>query len=855
MALQDLNVRLGLIVRDFERGLKSAEKSVNNFRRTVEGVGQDLTQALTVPLAALGGAALKSFADLEKASAGLTAVVGGNAAKAAEEIEKLRVTAQLPGLGFEEAIQASARLQAVGLSADQARATIEAYGNAVARSGGGRAEFDAAILALTQVASKGKVSAEEINQLNERIFEIRPALSSAFGTADSEQLQKLGVSAAEFIAKSTAELAKLERVQGGLSNAFENFGDSVRQSLASLGQEINKTFNVQGIIDRVSNALSRAVQIFKNLDDSTKQSIVRFGLFAAAIGPVFLGFGQLARLAGVSITALQSLAGVIKSVGAAAISFAANPAKALAGSLSLLLNPAFLAVAAAAAIVTVAFLDFKRKADLAAAAGQTIARVNQEATEAVSKEKVQVELLAGVLTNENKTREEKARALNELKRISPEYFGQLDTEKSKVQDVTKATTAYIESLKKQAQLKIAIDELAKVENQLSNLTKVAEDSGPSGFGKLALAVGSIVAPFQAAGGAAGQTALRFNESVRSLEQQRDALKGLVEGLGATVEGPVFEDDFDRTPDKLSEVQKILQGVQQELRANEQRALALGSAFDKASANGEVLADGIDDLLGEGVKAESPIIQGLINQFKALDEARSIILADIGELNLLPTSIDSTGVTLANASLKELKANLGSLSEVESSSVGFVNNLTASFAQLGLEFDKFTGKIDILTPALQTGLSVFSNYAQEGISSMKALAGAVLKATLAIVRNLIQQGVAAAVANALKNPAGIVPPLGLALAAGAGAAAAGLFTGLIQKIGIPALAEGGIVDKPTLALIGEAGPEAVVPLRQDKVREFAGGMGQTQTVEVVGNFRLLGSDLLLAVEREKRRRQG
>jgi hypothetical protein len=30
-------------------------------------------------------------------------------------------------------------------------------------------------------------------------------------------------------------------------------------------------------------------------------------------------------------------------------------------------------------------------------------------------------------------------------------------------------------------------------------------------------------------------------------------------------------------------------------------------------------------------------------------------------------------------------------------------------------------------------------------------------------------------------------------------------------GIPAMAEGGIVNRPTLALIGEAGPEAVVPL--------------------------------------------
>ena len=39
-------------------------------------------------------------------------------------------------------------------------------------------------------------------------------------------------------------------------------------------------------------------------------------------------------------------------------------------------------------------------------------------------------------------------------------------------------------------------------------------------------------------------------------------------------------------------------------------------------------------------------------------------------------------------------------------------------------------------------------------------------------------------------------------------------------GIPKMAEGGIVSKPTLALIGEAGPEAVVPL--SKMNTGGGG---------------------------------
>lgn len=46
--------------------------------------------------------------------------------------------------------------------------------------------------------------------------------------------------------------------------------------------------------------------------------------------------------------------------------------------------------------------------------------------------------------------------------------------------------------------------------------------------------------------------------------------------------------------------------------------------------------------------------------------------------------------------------------------------------------------------------------------------------------------------------------------------------------IPMLAEGGIVTGPTLAMIGEAGPEAVIPL------DRAGGIGGTNvTIHVNG----------------------
>ena len=63
------------------------------------------------------------------------------------------------------------------------------------------------------------------------------------------------------------------------------------------------------------------------------------------------------------------------------------------------------------------------------------------------------------------------------------------------------------------------------------------------------------------------------------------------------------------------------------------------------------------------------------------------------------------------------------------------------------------------------------------------------------------------------------------------AGAGLLGFSAPQIGkIPLLAEGGIVKKPTMAIIGEAGPEAVIPLRQGG----NGIVGPNITINITGN---------------------
>ena len=255
---------------------------------SIAAVAAGATAAVSSMAAAIGTESALKFDSLSRGLAS----VSRDAGDLMGQLDRLREVAKLPGLGFEEAVAGSLALQSAGLSANMAERSLMAFGNALATVGKGKAELDGVTLALQQIASKGKVSAEEINQLNERVPQIRKAMQAAFGTADTEVLGKMGIGSEQFIAGVVAQFEKLPKMLSGPQNAIENFGNALKVALMPLGQGI--------------------LAMFTSISGPLDTALGKLGQIATAIGEVFAAVGK----SGVLGKALSDLFGGSIDAGA-----------------------------------------------------------------------------------------------------------------------------------------------------------------------------------------------------------------------------------------------------------------------------------------------------------------------------------------------------------------------------------------------------------------------------------------------------------------------------------------------------------------------------------------------------------
>jgi tape measure domain-containing protein len=320
MGANDINIRIGAKLDGLQRDIKKSQGIFTRFANFAESTGRDLSTRLSLPILGAGAAAVTSFAKFEKLELSLKALAEEGEDTAAT-FKRLQEIAQLPGISLEQAAKGAAQLRAVGFEGAQAEEILKGLSKAVTLSGEGPEQLGSVVRQLVQMSSKGRILQEDLSVIQENVPSIGIAIQDAFGTNNIEAIRATGVSAQQFTAeiiKAISVNEKFQKVQGGISNEFDNFRQSVTASLAELGKTIAESINLSGILQKLSGFLQRVTQSFSELSPGVKRFIVITAGVVAAIGPLLFGFGAVVK-AGVAIVA------AIKLVSGALAALAANP--------------------------------------------------------------------------------------------------------------------------------------------------------------------------------------------------------------------------------------------------------------------------------------------------------------------------------------------------------------------------------------------------------------------------------------------------------------------------------------------------------------------------------------------------
>jgi tape measure domain-containing protein len=308
--LNDLIVTIGAQTRQFDKALGQSMRKMQNFGKSTKQLGQSMTRSLTMPIAALGAAAIKSAADLETMETSFISLTGG-AKQAADMMRNLNdFTAKTP---FQiEAVAKSARqLIASGSGIDEVNTQLQFLGDIAATSG---QPIDEIAAIFAKVNAKGKVELENLNQLAERGIPIFTALSEATGLpadklgAGRVSVEQFNDTLKSFATEGGFAAGAMERLSQTAAGKFSTALDNLKLAGASLAESLMPV--LKDMLDKFTGLMQTITQ----LSPETKKYVLIAAGIGAALGPLLMilpsiiqGFMMLMSPIGLTIAAIVGL--------------------------------------------------------------------------------------------------------------------------------------------------------------------------------------------------------------------------------------------------------------------------------------------------------------------------------------------------------------------------------------------------------------------------------------------------------------------------------------------------------------------------------------------------------------------
>jgi len=269
--LAQLTIEIAANLARFEADMRQSNRIANQTMQRMAGDVSRGTDAIQNSLSMVGKSIVAGFSagaiiafTKEVAQAGIQAeklqmqfkAVAGNSAAAAREMSYIRNVSNQLGLDFQSSATAYAKFLAstrnTSIEGDSARKVFEGVSKAVTAMGLSAEESNGIFLALSQMMSKGKVSAEELNgQLGERLPGALKLAADGMGLTTAElmkQMQEGKIMSADLLPKLAAELEKTygkaaeEAAKKGQAG-INRFNNEVRSTAQALGQHLMPAIN------------------------------------------------------------------------------------------------------------------------------------------------------------------------------------------------------------------------------------------------------------------------------------------------------------------------------------------------------------------------------------------------------------------------------------------------------------------------------------------------------------------------------------------------------------------------------------------------------------------------------------
>ena len=297
--------------------------SMKNFGDKMSDVGKDLSMKLTAPILAVGTLGVTYNAQMEQLQVLFTTLTG-SAEEADRVIQNIQADASRSPFDVQTLIKANQYLISAGISADDARETILALGDAIAATGGGNDELDRMAMNLQQIQNVGKASAQDIKQFANAGINIYGLLAESMGVT-VDQVKKMDISyevLADALKKASKEGGKFNKAMESQSETLTGSLNQLKSSVQVLLGEITKA--AMPIIKDVISMIQDVVDWFKNLDDSQKQTILKIAAVVAAIGPALTIGGKVIAMLGLLVKGIAALTNPIGLAVAAGVTLIAN---------------------------------------------------------------------------------------------------------------------------------------------------------------------------------------------------------------------------------------------------------------------------------------------------------------------------------------------------------------------------------------------------------------------------------------------------------------------------------------------------------------------------------------------------